>query len=165
MGGETENIQKKTRAPKQKPAKQRGEKGGSHRRSHQQHTKTARSARTGERGQRDHGHLARNTKGAHTGEHAPSGPGHRTRAGTKGGRGAGPSEPHPQGRTHWGHPADPPGQWQERYSKATGPSPASLRQGQWETSTGAMATTDDRRAGPGRGRLPSSGAPQLKPQG
>ena len=51
------------------------------------------------------------------------------------------------GRTHWGDPADPPGQWQERYSKATGPSPARLHRGPWQTSPGAMEATDDRRAG------------------
>ena len=51
------------------------------------------------------------------------------------------------GRTHWGDPADPPGQWQERYSKATGPSPARLHRGPWQTSPGAMEATGDRRAG------------------
>ena len=50
-------------------------------------------------------------------------------------------------RTHWGDPADPPGQWQERYSKATGPSPARLHRGPWQTSPGAMEATGDRRAG------------------
>ena len=53
----------------------------------------------------------------------------------------------PMGRTHWGDPADPPGQWQERYSKATGPSPARLHRGPWQTSPGAMEATGDRRAG------------------
>ena len=51
------------------------------------------------------------------------------------------------GRTHWGDPADPLGQWQERYSNATGPSPAKLHQGPWQTSPGAMEATGDRRAG------------------
>ena len=51
------------------------------------------------------------------------------------------------GRTHWGDPADPPGQWQERYSKATGPSPARLHRGPWQTSPGAMEAPGDRRAG------------------
>ena len=51
------------------------------------------------------------------------------------------------GRTHWGDPADSPGQWQERYSKATGPSPARLHRRPWQTSPGAMETTGDRRAG------------------
>ena len=51
------------------------------------------------------------------------------------------------GRTHWGDPADPPGQWQERYSKATGLSPARLHRGPWQTSAGAMEATGDRRAG------------------
>ena len=51
------------------------------------------------------------------------------------------------GRTHRGDPADPPGQWQERYSKATGPSPARLHRGPWQTSPGAMEATGDRRAG------------------
>ena len=51
------------------------------------------------------------------------------------------------GRTHWGDPADPPGQWQERYSKAAGPSPARLHRGPWQTSPGAMEATGDRRAG------------------
>ena len=49
--------------------------------------------------------------------------------------------------THWGDPADPPGQWQERYSKAGGPSPARLHRGPWQTSPGAMEATGDRRAG------------------
>ena len=53
----------------------------------------------------------------------------------------------PMGRTHWGDPADPPGQWQERYSKATGLSPARLHRGPWQTSPGAMEATGDRRAG------------------
>ena len=51
------------------------------------------------------------------------------------------------GRTHLGDPADPPGQWQEPYSKATGPSPARLHRGPWHTSPGAMEATGDRRAG------------------
>ena len=51
------------------------------------------------------------------------------------------------GRTHWGDPADPPGQRQKRYSKATGPSPARLHRGPWQTSPGAMEATVDRRAG------------------
>ena len=51
------------------------------------------------------------------------------------------------GRTHWGDPADPPGQWQERYSKATGPSPTRLHRGPWQTSPEAMEATGDRRAG------------------
>ena len=51
------------------------------------------------------------------------------------------------GRTHWGDPADPPGQMQERYSKASGPSPARLHRGPWQTSPGAMEATGDRRGG------------------
>ena len=51
------------------------------------------------------------------------------------------------GPTHWGDPADPPGQWQERYSTATGPSPARLHRGPGQTSPGAMEATGDRRAG------------------
>ena len=51
------------------------------------------------------------------------------------------------GRTHWGDPADPPGQWQERYSEAAGPSPARLHRRPWQTSPGAMEATGDRRAG------------------
>ena len=47
-------------------------------------------------------------------------------------------------RTHWGDPTDPPGQWQERYSKATGPSPARLHRGPWQMSPGAMEATGDR---------------------
>ena len=65
---------------------------------------------------------------------------------TQGGRGTGKNQ-RPMGRTHWGDPADPPGQWQERYSKAAGPSPARLHQGPWQTSPGAMDATGDRRAG------------------
>ena len=48
---------------------------------------------------------------------------------------------------HWVGPADPPGQWQERYSKAAGRSPARLHQGPWQTSPRAMEATDDRGAG------------------
>ena len=51
------------------------------------------------------------------------------------------------GPTHCGDPADPPGQWQERYSKATGLSPTKLHPGLWQTSPGAMEATGDRRAG------------------
>ena len=51
------------------------------------------------------------------------------------------------GRTHWGDPADPLGQCQERYSKATRLSLARLHRGPWQTSPGAMETTGDRRAG------------------
>ena len=51
------------------------------------------------------------------------------------------------GRTHWGDPADPPGQWQERYSKATGPSPFRLHRGPWQTSPGTMEATVEQRAG------------------
>ena len=35
------------------------------------------------------------------------------RARTEGGQGTGCNKPHPQGRTHWSNPVDPPGQWQE----------------------------------------------------
>ena len=95
----------------------------------------------------------------------PGGPGHRrrntaNRAGTPvnrsptaqdtahtwGGQGTGKNQ-YPMDRTHWGDPADPPGQWQEWYSKATGPSPARLHRGPWQTSPGAMEATGDRRAG------------------
>ena len=65
---------------------------------------------------------------------------------TQGGRGTGKNQ-HPMGRTHWGDPADPPAQWQERYSTATGPSPARLHPGPWQTSPGAMEAAGDRRAG------------------
>ena len=92
--------------------------------SHQQHAQAAHSARTGEQGPSGHRHRTPNTKGALSGEQAPRGPGHRTRTHTKGGRETGRNEPHPQGRTHWVDPADPSGQWQERYTKAAGPSPA-----------------------------------------
>ena len=51
------------------------------------------------------------------------------------------------GQTRWGDPADPAGQWQERYSKATVPSPARLHRGPWQMSPGAMEATGDRRAG------------------
>ena len=41
----------------------------------------------------------------------------------------------------------PPGQGQERYSKATGLSPARRHRGPWQTSPGAMEATGDRGAG------------------
>ena len=47
----------------------------------------------------------------------------------------------------WGDQANPPGQWQEWYSRATGRSPARLHRGPWQTSPGAMEATGDRRAG------------------
>ena len=109
--------------------------------------------------------MQHNTPSEHSGEQEPAGPGHRrrttaNRAGTPvnrspadqdtahtwGGRGTGKNQ-YPMGRTHRGDPADPPGQWQERYSKATGPSPARLHRGPWQTSPGAMEATGDRRAG------------------
>ena len=54
--------------------------------------------------------------------------------------------------THWGNPADRLGQWQEWYSKATGPSPATLHRGPWQMSPGAMEANGDRRAGTQFGR-------------
>ena len=51
------------------------------------------------------------------------------------------------GGTHWGDPADQPGQQQRRYPKATGPSPARVHRGPWQTSPRAMEATGDRRAG------------------
>ena len=83
---------------------------------------------------------------ARIGEQAPSGQAHRTRTCTKGSTGTGRNGPHPEGQTHSGDPADPPGQWQSRHSKDTSPSPAMLHQGPWQTSPGAMEATDDRRA-------------------
>ena len=75
----------------------------------------------------------------------------------------------PMGRTHWGDPADPPGQWQERYSKASGPSPARLHRGPWQTSPGAMEATGDRRAGtqssrgsPAKQRGPATQATRMR---
>ena len=124
--------QNKYRAKKKRKEKKIGGGGG---RNHQQHMQTAHSARTGEQ--------------------APSGPGHRTRTCTEGSKGTGRNGLHPQGRTHWGDQADPPGQWQERYSKATGPSPARLHRGPWQTSPGAMEATGDRRAG----TQPTRGSP------
>ena len=71
------------------------------------------------------------------------------------------------GCRHWGNPADPTGQQQGRYPKATGLSPGRLHQGPWKTLPRAMEATGDRRAGTqsGRGRLPSREAPQLELQG
>ena len=62
----------------------------------------------------------------HTSEREPNGPGHRTHVHTQGAEG---KNQHPMGPTHWGDPADPPGQQQGRYPRATGPSPARLHQG------------------------------------
>ena len=82
-----------------------------------------------------------------TGEQAPSGPGQGTRTRIQGGKGTGRNGLHPQGRTHRGDAAEPRGQGQERYSKATGPSPARLHRRPWQTSPGAMEANDDRCAG------------------
>ena len=81
--------------------------------------------------------------------------GDRIRTHTEGGKETGRNGLQPQGRTHWGDPDDPPEWWQERYSEATGPSPARLHRGPWQTSAGAMEATDDRLAG----TRPSRGAP------
>ena len=74
------------------------------------------------------------------------------------------------GRTHWGDPADPPGQQQGRSPKATGLSPARLHQGPWQTSPGAMEATVDRRAGtqsrrgsPAEQRGPATQATRVRP--
>ena len=48
------------------------------------------------------------------------------------------------GWTQRGDLADPPGQGQERYSKATGPSRERLHRGTCQTSPGAMEATCDR---------------------
>ena len=72
----------------------------------------------------------------------------------------------PRGLTHLGDPADPPGQWQERYSKAASPRPAGLHQGPCQTSPRAMATTD-RRAGtqPRRGSPAKQRGPATRATG
>ena len=115
--------------------------------NHQQHTRTAHSA--------------------HNGEQAPRGPGHRTPTCTEVSKGTGHHGLHPQGRTHWGDPAGPPGQWQERYSEATGPNPAVLHRGPWQTSPGGMEATDDRRAGtqPRRGSPAKQRGPATRATG
>ena len=117
--------------------------------NHQQHTRTAHSV--------------------HTGEQAPRWQGHRTSTCTEGSKGTGHHGLQPQGRTHWGDLAGPPGQWQERYSKTAGPSPARLHRGPLQTSPGAIEATDDRRAGtkPERGsptkqRGPATRAPGVR---
>ena len=130
--------QNKYRAKKKgKEKKSRG--GEEEGRNHQQHTQIAHSVRTGEQ--------------------AASGPGHCTRTCTEGSKGTGRNGLQPQGRTHWGDPANQSGQWQERYSKATGPSQARLHRGPWQTSPGAMEATNDRRAG----TQPRRGPPAKQP--
>ena len=121
-----------------------GEKEGQ---NHQQHRRTAHSA--------------------HTGEQVPLGPGHRTRTCTEGSKGTGHHGLHPKGRTHWGDSAAPPDQWQKRYSKAAGPSPARLHQGPWQTPPGAMKATDVRRAGtqPRRGSPAKQRGPATRATG
>ena len=116
-----------TEHAKMKNKTKKGGEGGE--RKPPQHTHTAHSASTGEQEPHGRRHRARNTKGVRTGEQAPSGSGHRTRTRTEGGKLIGRNGLHPEGPTNWGNPADTPGQWQERYSKATVPSPARLHRG------------------------------------
>ena len=97
---------------------------------------------------------------ARTREQAPSGPGHRTRTCIEGSKGTRRNGLQPRGRTRWGDQADPPGQWQEWYSKATGPVPAGLHRGPWETSPGAIEATDDRSGG-----IKPRGGPPAKQRG
>ena len=139
-----EARQNKANTEQKKKRKLGGEEEGQ---NHQQHTRTAHSV--------------------HTGEQAPRGQGHCTSTCTEGSKGTGHHGLHPQGQTHWGDLAGPPGHWQERYSKAAGPSPARLHRGPWQTSPGAMEATDDRRAGtqPGRGSPAKQRSPATQATG
>ena len=133
--------------------KKRKKKGGGTTKQNKKQ-KQKRKLRGGEEGH-NHQRHTRTAHSAHTGEQAPRGPRHRTRTCTEGSKGTGNHILHPQGQTHCGDPAGPPGQWQERYSKATGPSPARLHRGPWQTSPGAMEAANDRRVG----KQPKRGSP------
>ena len=137
--------QNKTNTEKKKRKENQG--GKEERQNHQPHTPTAHSA--------------------HSGEQAVRGRGHRTRTCTEGSKGTGHHGLHPQGRTHWDDQANPAGQWQERYSKAAGRArPGCIRDhGKHRPEPWKQLTTGVPAHSPGRGRLPSSGAPQLEPQG
>ena len=126
-----------------------------HKKAKQNKTNTERKKEKKIRGGGGRGTQPPTAHSARSGEQVPSEPGHRTHTCTKSSKGTGHNGLHPQDQTHWGQPADPPGQWQERYSKATGSSPAGLHPGPWQTSPGAMESTDDRRAG----RQPRRGSP------